>query len=312
MKGRDGARGLPPAGVLAIVSMLITASLAAQTPVFRASSVYVSVNVSVKRGNRVVPNLTARDFRLTDNGVAQQVEAVAIESVPIDVTLFLDTSASTAGRLEEMKDDVQGIIRLLRPADRFRLLTIGDAVDEPVAWVPAGTTLHLPFNAIGGISLIQDALTIALLHRPDPDRRHLIVGMTDRRDCGSVVSSAQLLEIASRSEAILHLIEQEGGGDTPDTRVRGCSPTARIDGPELITQAAERTGGERHTGSTFFRSRSILNAFRRIFDDFRQSYMLRYRPTGVDPAGWHAIEVEVPAVSDATIRARKGYFGDRK
>jgi len=312
VKGRDGARGLPPAGVLAIVSMLITASLAAQTPVFRASSVYVSVNVSVKRGNRVVPNLTARDFRLTDNGVAQQVEAVAIESVPIDVTLFLDTSASTAGRLEEMKADVQGIIRLLRPADRFRLLTIGDAVDEPVAWVPAGTTLHLPFNAIGGISLIQDALTIALLHRPDPDRRHLIVGMTDRRDCGSVVSSAQLLEIASRSEAILHLIEQEGGGDTPDTRVRGCSPTARIDGPELITQAAERTGGERHTGSTFFRSRSILNAFRRIFDDFRQSYMLRYRPTGVDPAGWHAIEVEVPAVSDATIRARKGYFGDRK
>jgi len=312
VKGRDGARGLPPAGVLAIVSMLITASLAAQTPVFRASSVYVSVNVSVKRGNRVVPNLTARDFRLTDNGVAQQVEAVAIESVPIDVTLFLDTSASTAGRLEEMKADVQGIIRLLRPADRFRLLTIGDAVDEPVAWVPAGTTVHLPFKAIGGISLIQDALTIALLHRPDPDRRHLIVGMTDRRDCGSVVSSAQLLEIASRSEAILHLIEQEGGGDTPDTRVRGCSPTARIDGPELITQAAERTGGERHTGSTFFRSRSILNAFRRIFDDFRQSYMLRYRPTGVDPAGWHAIEVEVPAVSDATIRARKGYFGDRK
>jgi hypothetical protein len=289
--------------------VLITASLAAQTPVFRASSVYVSVNVSVKRGNRVVPNLTARDFRLTDNGVAQQVEAVAIESVPIDVTLFLDTSASTAGRLEEMKDDVQGIIRLLRPADRFRLLTIGDAVDEPVAWVPAGTTVHLPFKAIGGISLIQDALTIALLHRPDPDRRHLIVGMTDRRDCGSVVSSAQLLEIASRSEAILHLIEQEGGGDTPDTRVRGCSPTARIDGPELITQAAERTGGERHTGSTFFRSRSILNAFRRIFDDFRQSYMLRYRPAGVDPAGWHAIDVQVPAVGDATIRARKGYFG---
>ena len=297
---------------LAMILVLAASVLAAQTPVFRASSVYVSVNVSVKRGNRVVPNLTARDFRLTDNDVVQQVEAVAIESVPIDVTLFLDTSASTAGRLDEMKDDVQGIVRLLRPGDRFRLLTIGDAVDEPVAWVPAGTTVPLPFTAVGGISLIQDALTIALLHRPDPDRRHLVVGMTDRRDCGSVVSSAQLVEIASRSEAILHLVEQSGGGDTPDTRVRGCSPTARFDGADIITHAAERTGGELHTGSTFFRSRSILNAFRRIFDDFRQSYMLRYRPAGVDPAGWHAIDVQVPSIRDATIRARKGYFGSSR
>jgi hypothetical protein len=53
----------------------------------------------------------------------------------------------------------------------------------------------------------------------------------------------------------------------------------------------------------------VLNAFRRIFDDFRQSYVLRYTPKGVDPRGWHAIEVHVPSVKDATIRARRGYYG---
>jgi hypothetical protein len=292
------------------LAALATASTAAQTPVFRASSVNVLVNVSVKRGNRVVANLTAGEFRLTDNGVAQQVDAVSIETVPIDVTLFLDTSGSTAGKLDEMKRDVQGIIRLLREGDRFRLLTIGDAVDEPVAWVPAGTRVDLPFGAVGGISVIHDALAIALLHRPDPDRRHLIVGMTDREDCGSVVSAAQLREMASRSEAVMHLVEQSGGGGSSDYRVRGCSPTARIDGPGVIVESAERTGGELHTGSFFFRSRSLLGAFRRIFDDFRQSYVLRYIPTGVDPSGWHAIDVRVPSVSGATIRARKGYYGD--
>ena len=284
----------------------------AQVPVFRASSVSVSVNVSVKQGNRVIANLTAKDFRLFDNGVAQTVEAVSIESVPMDVTLFLDTSGSTAGRLDEMKREVQGIIRLLRPGDRFRLLTIADSVDMPVPWVAAGTTVDLPFGPVGGISLIHDALAVALVHRTDPDRRHLIVGMTDREDCGSVVSSAQLRELASRSEAVLHLVDQSGGSSGPPTyRVRTCSPTGRPDGPAIIRAAAERTGGELHTGSMFFRSRSILNAFKRVFDDFRQSYVLRFSPTGVSPDGWHALVVNVPSVKGATIRARNGYYGSR-
>ena len=303
-------KGVAALGV-AIVVAAGSLHPSAQTPVYRASSVNVLVTVSVKRGNRVVANLTAKEFRLTDNGIEQQVDAVSIESVPIDVTLFLDTSGSTSGRLDEMKEDVQGIIKLLRPNDRFRLLTIGDAVDEPVPWVSAGTRVPLPFSAVGGISLIHDALAIALLHRTDPDRRHLIVGMTDREDCGSVVSSAQLREMAGRSDAVLHLVQQSGSGGDVTYRTRDCSPTRRTDGPAVILEAAERTGGELHEGSFFFRSRSILNQFKRVFDDFRQSYMLRYTPRGVTLPGWHAIDVQVPSVRDATIRARKGYFGDK-
>jgi VWFA-related protein len=280
-----------------------------QTRVFRATTVSVAVNASIKRGNRVVPNLTASDFRVTDNGVPQTVDSVSRESVPIDVTLFLDTSASTAGKLDDMKQDVQGIVRLLRPGDRFRLLTIGDSVYEPVPWVPAGTKLDLSFGAVGGISLIQDALMMALFHRPDPDRRHLVVGLTDRRDCGSVVSSAFLRELAGRSEGVLHLVDHSGSGGESNYRVRSCSPRGRPDGDRVLVETAERTGGAFHTQSFFFRSSSLLRQFRTIFDDFRQSYVLRYYPANVDPQGWHAISVQVPAIKDATIRARQGYFG---
>lgn len=278
-----------------------------QQPVFRTGALTVSVNASVKRGNRVVAKLTAKDFRLTDNNVAQSIDAVSIESVPVDVSLFLDTSGSTAGKLDDMKRDVQGIIRLLRPGDRFRLLTIADSVDQPVNWVPAGTAVNLSFQAVGGISLVHDALVEALLHRPDADRRHLVVGMTDRRDCGSVVSSGQLRDLASRSEAVLHLVEQSGSGDDNPYRVRTCSPRGRLDGPEIIAEAAARTGGMLHEPSYFFGS-SVLRAFRTIFEEFRQSYVLRYSPTGVARGGWHAIAVKVPSVPDATIRARQGYF----
>ena len=295
---------------IAFMSFMCSFVTAQGQRVFRATAVSVSVNASVKRGNRVVPNLTARDFRLTDNGVEQQIEAVSIESVPIDVTLFLDTSGSTAGKLDDIKQDVQGIVRLLRPGDRFRLLTIGDSVYEPVSWVAAGTRVDQPFGAVGGISLIQDALVLALLHRPDAGRRHLIVGLTDRQDCGSVVSSAMLRELAGRSEAVLHLVDHSGGGGDLTYRLRTCSPRARVDGVSLIEEAAARMGGELHRQSMFFRSSSLLRSFRTIFDDFRQSYVLRYSPSGVEPKGWHAIRVEVPSVKGATVRARQGYYGD--
>src|SRR5262249_3508592 len=114
-------------------------------------------------------------------------------------------------------------------------------------------------------------------------------------------------ELASRSDAVLHLVDQSGGGEAT-TRARGCTPTARPDGVDIIREAAERTGGELHVGSWFFRSRSILNAFKRILDEFRQSYVLRFSPTGVKGSGWHALDVQVPSVKDATIHARKGYY----
>ena len=130
-------------GALAIAAGWPAAPAAQQTPVCRARTSTGAVTASVKRGNNTVTNLTAADFVVTDNGVAQTVEAVSIENVPIDVTLFLDTSGSTAGKLDEMKDDVQSIIRLLRPGDRFRLLTIGDSVYESVPWVNAGATVDV-------------------------------------------------------------------------------------------------------------------------------------------------------------------------
>jgi VWFA-related protein len=294
----------------AFVVTLLAAASAAQQPRFRAVTAVVTVSVSVKRGNTAVANLRASDFTLTDSGVPQAIEAVSIESVPIDVTLFLDTSGSTAGKLDEMRHDVQSILQLLRSEDRFRLLTIGDTVNEVVPWVAAGTKVPVAIEPVGGISLIRDALMLALVHRSEPGRRHLVVGMTDRQDCGSVVSSALLHEIAGRSEAVMHLVDYSGSGGDARYRVRGCSPQAAPGDEEVLARAAERTGGELHGQSRFFRGSSIARAFRTIFNDFRQSYVLRYSPEGVKASGWHPIVVRVPAAANAAIRARQGYYAN--
>jgi VWFA-related protein len=274
--------------------------------IFRARTDVVAVSASVKRGNNPVANLTAQDFRLTDNGVAQTIEAVTVESVPLDVTLFMDTSGSTSGALDRMKRNVASIAAMLRREDRFRLLTIGLAVQTAVPWQPAGRPIALDMAAVPGISLIYDALAVALAHQPEAGRRHLVVAMTDGEDCGSVADGSRILDMSGRSEAVLHWIYVSSSGDTPEFSVPAwCTPSDARD-VDFMGESAERTGGGRHQ-SRF--GDPAVKTFAQILDEFRRSYVLRYSPEGVKAGGWHQVRVEVPSQPGLTIKSRSGYFG---
>lgn len=290
--------------IIAIVSLLLQSHASAQA-VFRARTESVAISTSVKRGNAAVANLTAADFRLTDNGVAQSIEAVTIESVPLDVTLFMDTSGSTAGALDRMKSNVVTIAKMLRPDDQFRLLTIGLSVDTPLRWQRAGNPITLDMKAVPGISLVYDALFVALTHAPAAGRRHLIVAMTDGRDCGSLLDGARVLDASGRSEAVLHWIYVSNQGDFDQLSIPAwCTPTDAGE-VEFVAESAARTGGDSH------RSRlgdAAVRTFAQILDEFRQSYVLRYSPNGVTDNGWHAVTVHVPAQPALTVKARSGYF----
>jgi Ca-activated chloride channel family protein len=295
------------AGVLAALLLWCPAlgGWNAEQAVFRARTDLVAISASVKRGNAPAANLTARDFRLTDNGVAQAIDAVTIEAVPLDVTLFMDTSGSTAGALDRMKKNVITIAGMLRPDDQFRLLTIGLSVEVPVPWQPAGKPISLAMEAVPGISVVYDALFVALTHTPAPGRRHLIVAMTDGQDCGSLLDGARVLDASGRSEAVLHWIYVSNSGDfDPNAVSAWCSPMDAGE-TDYVGQAAARTGGDSH------RSRfgdPAVRTFAQILDEFRQSYVLRYSPQGVAAGGWHAVVVQVPAQPALTIKARSGYF----
>jgi hypothetical protein len=102
-----------------------------------------AVNVSIKNGNVPIVGLKASDFRVLDNGVPQTISDLSVEGVPIDLTLFFDTSTSFIGNLGDLKAGFQKIAVLLRPGDRLRLLAFDDEVEELVHWTDAGVTLDL-------------------------------------------------------------------------------------------------------------------------------------------------------------------------
>src|SRR4029079_15359034 len=89
---------------------------------FRSGVEVVRVPVAVVDRTKPVRGLTAADFELLDHGVRQTLAAAAaVEDLPVDVTLVLDSSGSVKGRaLDQLKADVQSIANDLQPDDRVR------------------------------------------------------------------------------------------------------------------------------------------------------------------------------------------------
>jgi VWFA-related protein len=291
-----------------IVAVIAAASatVIGQRPVFRAQTELVSISASVKRGNTPVAHLTAADFALFDNDVPQKIDALTLESVPVDVTLFMDTSHSTVGAQDRMRRDLQQMIAMLGPEDRFRLLTIGLSVEMPIPWRSGGRSVVPEVRSVPGISLVYDALAVALTHTPDPDRRHLVIAMTDAEDCGSVVDGRQVLEMSARSESVLHWVRVSNPGGVLEFGVPAwCTPMDGLE-TDYVSQAARRSGGDVH-GSALGFGTSTVRIFRDLLGEFRQSYVLRYSPQGVTQGGWHQVRVTVPSHPNYKVRFRSGY-----
>lgn len=300
--------------VLLATVALATAASRGQTPQYRTATTRVGVEVSVLSGNNRVPDLAAADFALTDNGVPQQIEAVMLAEVPVDISLVVDVSGSTFSQIVWYRRDVAAVAAMLRPIDRLRLITFESQIHEIQPLAPAGGTVDVDRILPGRISSVFDGLAAALLRQSDAGRRHLVVGYTDGFDNRSVMTTDQIVDLGRTSEAVLHIVApkqvpdvEEADRPCRDLVVTAGNTPLRLSNrpcpkPPFLQQAAEATGGKVHIGN------SIAGTFKDIFRDFLNSYVLYFQPTGVSPTGWHDISVKVTRNGRYTVHARRGYF----
>jgi len=286
--------------VIATVSLAAVAALVpcvrAQQQTFRAFADAVSVDVSVKRGRVPVAGLTTADFEVLDNGVAQELDAVSIEAVPIDVTLAVDLSGSVVPNLDAFKSDVEKFVSLLRPSDRVRIVSFSTEVREDLPMQSPAARFRPEWTDVGGATSLNDSVLYALLWPGVPDRRHLVIVFTDGLDTYSTLPSESIPAVAGRVEAVLHAV-------LVDPRVPNDRLGLYQGSLDALRDAVRRTGGETH------RLSRAVDDFTQIVADFRASYVLRYTPKGVDRSGWHTLTVHVKRPGNMTIRARQGYTG---
>jgi hypothetical protein len=294
-----------------------------QQVTFRARTDVVSVTVSVKQGRQPVRDLSGSDFAVTDNGVAQTVDAVSLERMPIDLTLVLTDHRRLVERAGADRD---AYLRYLGSASRVRrsllrhdrLRTVW--VDEDIHGGLVGNEESLsppktmdPPAIFAGVSTV-DGLFYAIAWPVEPDRRHLVVAFTDGYDRFSVLERETLPRLAGHSDAVLHVVFLGAPGDSPGPGGRYYAGGIGSSSPwsgwmlskweasnQIVLEAVRRTGGTVHRPTDAERDLAA------IIEDYRTSYLLRYTPRGVPARGWHEIGVTVTRPGKFDIRARKGY-----
>lgn len=338
---------VPRAGlVLWAMAILRVSALSASRPdaisashadqqVFRASTDVVLVDVGVRSNGDPIAGLSAKDFVLTDNGVRQTIDSVSSEAVPVDVTILLDNNGDVADDLKGMIADVNRIAEFVRPTDRLRITSIGTYVTDLIPAQPAGTVARYGPWPAEDLSSAFDGLAAALLRPVEPDRKHLIIAITNGIDAISTLDVGAVRDIARRSTATLHIAQVDMARDgepldntAPTWRTGIERITAARQGPsgtinpvrtfwrpvadyqnDALIEIAESTGGALYAPGVFT-NRNAAAIFKKAFEDYRRRYVLRYTRTGVARDGWHEIAVAIPAHAGYDISARKGYAVD--
>ncbi len=91
--------------------------------VFRSDVALVRVDAQVVDGsNRAITGLGIRDFVLRENGTPQRIQSVDSESLPLDLVLLLDVSASMRPHIERISTASHEAMRQLREQDRVAIL----------------------------------------------------------------------------------------------------------------------------------------------------------------------------------------------
>lgn len=287
------------ATTLTVLGFFATSDVQDQRPTFRGRTDLVSVDVSVRSGKSPVPGLSAADFEVLDNGVAQSVQSLSVESLAIDLTVIVDVSNNVVGSglANRFASDVRRLGSALRTGDRLRLLEAGTNVIEVVPMGPVPVAPLGPVVRFGGGSSVCDALAIAMMRPPELDRRQLIVVFTQGLDYYSVVDRDDVVATARRADVLVHAVIGEHRVNARGGRI--VPPWASV-----FRDVAEITGGDWQELQD-----DVVKTVARIVGDFRNRYVLRYTPKSVAPDGWHELTVRVPSKPSYAVRTRKGYFG---
>lgn len=263
----------------------------AQQPTFSQRVEAVRLDVLVADGGRPVAGLTARDFEVLDNGVPQRLDSVSVDTLPLNLILTLDRSASVVGEaLARLRDASRLALQGLRAGDRAALLTFGDSLSlgspltDDYERVRRGLVAELAAGQ--GTALIDAAYATMWLSEGDPGRTLAIV-FSDGVDTASWLRPDRILDGARRADIVIYAVTTGDAGERA-----------------FITQLSETTGGRVFALDS---AKGLGSAFAGILEEFRQRYIIGYTPERVTRGGWHKLEVRVRN-RRVKVTARTGYL----
>ena len=275
---------------------------------FRSGIDLVSLSVTVTdTGSRYVTDLTQDDFSVFEDGVKQDITFFSRSSLPLAVSLLVDTSASMDEKIETVRTAASGFVTHLRPEDRAQFIDFNGRVSVVVPFTASHADLDRAITALspGGTTSLYNAVYISLkelkknqARSAEELRRQAIVVLTDGEDTSSLVSFEEVLELTKRSETAVYAI----GLRARDSNIgRGYSEAEFV-----LRQLTSQTGGR-----VFFPESvaELPKIYGQIWQELSSQYLIAYSSKNPRRDGlWRRIVVRAERPG-TTSRTKQGYYG---
>jgi Ca-activated chloride channel family protein len=275
--------------------------------IFRSTVDVVSLNVTVvDNQNRYITDVAQQEFTVFEDGARQDLIFYNKTSLPIALSILIDTSASMESRLPIAQEAAIGFARKLRKQDLAQIVDFDSRVEIASDFTNNVVELERAIRATtaGGSTALHNALYISLKElakvkakSQDEVRRQAIVLLSDGEDTSSLVSYEEVLDLAKRSETAIYAI----GLQPKDAPLSKGFREAEF----VLRQFAQETGGR-----AFFpaRAEELKEVYGQIADELSSQYSIGYASkNGRRDGGWRRIVVQV-ARPNAIARTKRGYY----
>lgn len=242
--------------------------------------VRLPVTVKDKKKN-LVSGLKRGDFLILEDGIQQEATFFTDEKTnpPVYVGVLMDTSPSTAGKIEfskrAAKDFLYTVTRIRR--DRAAFMTFDDQVNLVQDFTDKLDILDKAVDRVKRVGT-QTSLYDAIWQFTDeklrsaPGRRVIVI-ITDGDDTFSRADLNDAIDIAQRTETTIFAISTKEGflGSVPGVE----AGTVKDKGDKYLEQLCAETGGEAFfTGDML----ALERAFKRVSEELSSQYIITYRP----------------------------------
>lgn len=299
--------------MLAPLASPVLAQTPTRTPrprtVFETGIDLINLTISVTdTSNRFVTDLTQNDFVIFEDGIRQEISLFTRESLPISMSLLIDTSASMDDKIQQARTAASRFIKTLREEDLAQIIQFNDRPQVLQDFTGDHSLLEAGINRTrtSGATSLFNVLYVALKelakqHNPRELRRRAVVLLSDGEDTASIVTDDQVLGLAQKSDVVVYPISLRN--------------KAQRDSPSFSQAAYFLTALSRETGGQvqFPGSISELDSvYDRIAEELRSQYNLGYVSSNTRKDGkWRRIVVRAPNRENLQVRHKVGYQAAR-
>ena len=140
--------------------------------------------IATNRDGLYITDLSKEEFKLTEDGVPQEIAFFGKVAAPFHVVLMLDTSSSTKDQLKKIQQAAFTFVQQLQPVDRVKVISFDDKIRDLNEFTADREVLRAAINSTrsGEGTKVYDAVELAMNNLRKIRGRKAIVLFSDGMD----------------------------------------------------------------------------------------------------------------------------------